>query len=81
MRGMAIRPVNPLKATSMVGHGPDHDEDEFVVTHFSKDHRGRHKAGNLRALSQTQDDRDGGDDRGNHDEDDGKTSGDRSLND
>jgi hypothetical protein len=40
MRGMAIRPVNPQKATSMVGYGPDQD-DEFVVTHLARDARTR----------------------------------------
>ena len=35
MRGMGLVPVNPPKATSMVGQGPDSD-DEFRVTHFSK---------------------------------------------
>ena len=38
MRGMALRPVNPQKATSMVGHGPDLD-DEFVVTRLARDGR------------------------------------------
>ena len=33
MRGMAMRPVNPPKVTSMVGQGPDLD-GEFVVTHL-----------------------------------------------
>ena len=33
MRGMAIRPVNPLQATSVVGLGAA-PEDEFLVTHI-----------------------------------------------
>ena len=32
-RGMGLVPVNPLTATSVVGHSPDID-DEFVVTHL-----------------------------------------------
>ena len=46
MRGMAMRPVNPLKVTSVVGQGPDIDIDidgEFVVTHISN-HRGKSSA-------------------------------------
>ena len=35
MREMAMRPVNPPKATSMVGQGPDYD-DEFRVTRISR---------------------------------------------
>ena len=34
-RGMAMRPVNPPKATSVVGHDPD-ATDEFILTHFSR---------------------------------------------
>jgi hypothetical protein len=39
MRGMGPAPVNPPKVTSMVGHGPDHD-DEFIVTHITSSHKG-----------------------------------------
>ena len=34
MRGMAIRPVNPQKVTSMVGRHPD-GADEFQVTRLT----------------------------------------------
>jgi hypothetical protein len=60
-RGMAICPVNPQKATSVVGHSP-YREDEFVVTRLSfsrpnhtgespddrdsKGHRGNNSTGN-----------------------------------
>jgi hypothetical protein len=55
MRGMAMRPVNPLQVTSMVGHGPD-ATDEFRVTRIRShldetssdlqvtDHRGDRRA-------------------------------------
>ena len=33
-RAMGLVPVNALKVTSVVGQGPDTD-DEFVVTHLS----------------------------------------------
>jgi hypothetical protein len=35
-RGMAMRPVNPLQVTSVVGHSPD-DPGEYVVTRLRKD--------------------------------------------
>ena len=40
MRGMSLGAVNPQKVTSIVGHGPDLD-DELAITHLTRDDRAR----------------------------------------
>ena len=63
MRGMATRPVNPQKATSVVGCSPDYD-DESVITRLtirdgktSEDRKGSDHRGNRRLDDDTADDR------------------------
>ena len=83
MRGMGLVPVNPHKVTSMVGQGPDID-DEFLVTHLSNrlgktsggqmnsDHRG-----NRRPDDDTADDRRLNDKKGNRGKGDWNKDGDK----